>query len=303
MNAADGGNAAGRSPTTLLGWFLASRDRHPHAPALRVGDRVWSYSQLDGLARDLADRLTATGPVRRVGLLCRRDAGGLAGYLAALHAGAAVVPLNPENMVDRNRNIVRQAQVDSLIADPADAGHQDALLRALADTGRRIPVVHPLTTEPRPSTRIPVGRSRARRVPQTRGPGVGGPPEEGDLACLLFDSGTTGQPKGVPITHRQVCAHLAARGPEDEVGPGDTVSQIHELTSDLSVFELWTAWAGGACVLPLSRPRDAPTTARVRDLGITVRTATDPTVSCPQHRWARPEKIDSDPEVLPVPDR
>jgi len=263
-----------RAPSNLLDWFLASRDRRPGAPALRVAGRTWSYAELDSLARDLAQRLTAGGPVRRVGLLCHRDAGGLAGYLAALHAGAAVVPLDPGNPVDRNRDVARRARIDAVVADPAEPAHCDALLLALAGTGQRIPVVRPLTTEPRPPARAGGDREGTPAGRSPRAPGRGSVPEGDDPAYILFTPGPTGQPRGVPITHRNVCAYVAAMLPAYDVGPGDTFSQIHGLTFGLSVFELWLAWASGACVMPLSRSRAVRAAGRVRELGITVWTAT-----------------------------
>jgi non-ribosomal peptide synthetase component F len=72
------------------------------------------------------------------------------------------------------------------------------------------------------------------------------------LAYLLFTSGTTGDPKGVPISHQNVTAFLAANLDHYQFGPGDRCSQTFDLTFDLSVFDLFMALGSGACLYPLS---------------------------------------------------
>src|SRR5581483_2356069 len=77
--------------------FLARAAGQPGAAALLIGDRTWSYAELDRTARTWAHAIVdgLGRRAERVGVLGYRSELSYAGTLAALLAGAAFVPLNP----------------------------------------------------------------------------------------------------------------------------------------------------------------------------------------------------------------
>lgn len=197
--------------------------------ALEVGEDQLSYGELRDLAERLAARLIeAAGGTRpgRVGLLASRSVTAYVGYLAALRAGATVVPLNPEHPPARTSQIVRSARLELVVADASgkDAGLGVPVLALgpedLADLAR----------DPEPD-----------RVFPHAGPD--------DVAYIIFTSGSTGTPKGVPILHRNISAYLARVAPRYEIGPGSRLSQTFELAFDGSVHDLFVAWAGGGTLV------------------------------------------------------
>ncbi|MFI7011228.1 D-alanine--poly(phosphoribitol) ligase [Streptomyces sp. NPDC050145] len=246
-------------------WFLDGLARNPAGIALRIGARTWTYTEADRVARRWAAALHggARAP-RRVGVLATKSEESLLGFLAALYAGCTAVPLNPEYPVDRNRGIAAEAGLDALIVDPAGAAQLDAVAAA----AEPLVVLAPRRdTWPAPGPETPVV------VPDPDGDRA---PAEGpdSLAYILFTSGSTGRPKGVPIRHGNVSAFLTSVLPRYDFGPDDVFGQVYELTFDLSMFEVWCAWASGACLTVLNRLQALDPARSVRAHGITVWTST-----------------------------
>ncbi|MGW2406894.1 AMP-binding protein [Streptomyces sp. NPDC001739] len=217
---------------TLLDWFAATAAAHPDRPALETGDTTLTYTRLaaraDALAAALLDRLGGTPP-RRVGLLAGRTAVAYAGYLAVLRLGATVVPLGPAFPAGRNARIVRAARLDAVLSDGTAARPTPPDVPLVTRTDAELPQL--------PAAPLPA-------LPAAR-------PD--DLAYLLFTSGSTGVPKGVPTRHRNVCAYLTHAVPRAAAGPGARCSQTFDLTFDPSVHDMFTTWGSGATLVVPSR--------------------------------------------------
>lgn len=219
--------------STLHNVFAATARRHPELPAVELSASSISYAELERAAEALAESVTAAyGRVRSVALLAARSGVAYAGYLAALRLGAQVVPLNLKYPPRRNTAICELADVDVIIAD---ASGQQWLEHCPSGTAPARPVL-PLTDE-----------ELLAAVPDGSLPLSSAGPD--DIAYLLFTSGSTGRPKGVPIRHRNVLAFLAHTVPRYEVGPGCRMSHTFDLTFDLSVYDLFVTWGGGATLV------------------------------------------------------
>ena len=68
------------------------------------------------------------------------------------------------------------------------------------------------------------------------------------IAYLLFTSGSTGTPKGVMVAHRNVTAFLDHVVDHFAIREHDRLTQLFDLTFDLSVFDMFAAWERGACI-------------------------------------------------------
>ena len=90
------------------------------------------------------------------------------------------------------------------------------------------------------------------------------------LAYIIFTSGTTGEPKGVPIARSQLHSYANVLRALYAPTPDDRVIQIADLSFDLSVMELSLAWPNGAalCVVPSQHTLMAPRYAQ--DMGVTI---------------------------------
>ena len=68
------------------------------------------------------------------------------------------------------------------------------------------------------------------------------------IAYLLFTSGSTGQPKGVMVTHANVVHYVDHVTKRYGIENTDRLSQTFDLTFDLSAHDLFVTWARGACL-------------------------------------------------------
>ncbi|MFI5993959.1 AMP-binding protein [Streptomyces sp. NPDC051362] len=222
----------------------------PQGTALDTGLESFTYAELCTLVDRAAQEIEGLGlpPQSRVALCAVKEWPTYIWYLAILRLGHTVVPLGPDNPPEFQATVARLAGVSLLVAD--EHNHFN-LVSIFKENGIR--AIDPQRFLDSSITRI---------LPAYAG-------AADDVMYILFTSGTTGTPKGVPITNRNVSAYLDRVLPQQELGEGDRLSQAFALTFDPSVFDLFGAWATGA-TLVVPRKRELLTPARyVNSRGIT----------------------------------
>ncbi|WP_426242692.1 class I adenylate-forming enzyme family protein [Nocardioides sp. LHG3406-4] len=174
------------SKVTNLGDVLATTPQNASRPAvidLRGPEpTTTTYGELDRLAGGVAEHLLARGlrAGERVGIVALNRTEYLAAYLGTMRAGLVAVPLShkfPANVLDV---IVRDAELRLVFVD--DSG------RTLVPDG--VPVI---------DFDDPGDEGFAKVVRPADVPGID--PEPGAIAEMLYTSGSTGIPKGVPLSH------------------------------------------------------------------------------------------------------
>lgn len=231
---------------TLGELIRTSSHRHPDRPAVVCGNVRLTYAELDERSDRLAAWLRSIGAGRgeRVGLSLPKSLEAVTAIVGTLKAGAAYVPLDPIAPPLRMRSLIGHAAPRCLIA----GAEQLEGLRTLepmalpyvlsTDNTASVPWPWPLTTT---ASWLEVLSARAS------GPPVDGPSGT-DLAYILYTSGSTGQPKGVMVTHRQSLAFVQWAQAVFQLQPEDRVSSHAPLHFDLSLFDLFVTWTAGACV-------------------------------------------------------
>ncbi|MFA1547955.1 MupA/Atu3671 family FMN-dependent luciferase-like monooxygenase [Actinomadura chokoriensis] len=211
--------------------------RQPDAVAIVCGAARVTYRELDAHADRVAARLAAAGagPGTRVGLCADRSPALLAGLLGILKSGAAYVPLDPRHPRERSAAIVADARISVMAT-------RGGLADGLAPAG--MPVIDldaAAADDPAPDGR----RTRCAVDP-------------GQAAYVLYTSGSTGAPKGVVVSHRNVINFFTGMDRRVGCGPSDTMLAVTGVGFDISVLELLWTLARGARVVLLDEPALTP---------------------------------------------
>ncbi|MGE8415144.1 MAG: amino acid adenylation domain-containing protein [Pseudomonas sp.] len=229
-------DCAHATPARLLhqGFFEQALE-HPGRLALVCEQGSLSYAELARQALQLAGALVAWGvqPGDAVAITLPKGREQVVAVLGILAAGAVYVPVGIEQPPARRDVIYQRAQARVVITDDAhrDGGIWLAELRVvtLAQALVASALAQPLAVAPQA------------------------------VAYVIFTSGTTGEPKGVELSHQAAMNTVQAINRRYQVGPEDRVLGVSALDFDLSVYDLFGLLSvGGALVLPADSLRKEP---------------------------------------------
>jgi L-proline---[L-prolyl-carrier protein] ligase len=202
----------------------------PRALAASAPDGQMTFAELDAASDRVAASLAAAGvgPGDRVAVWFPKSLSALTAMQAALRRGAAYVPCDPLSPPARIRTILEDCRVRALVA-PEDWGR--SVLESMAATERPALISGAAGETPGAVAPVPVNAD----------------PES--LAYILYTSGSTGRPKGVCLSHRAAWAFIRWAAEAIEASPADRFSSHAPFHFDLSVLDIYAAWAVGAPVV------------------------------------------------------
>ncbi len=213
-------------PRFVTDLLEAAAHGHPQHTAVVCGTAIMPYHELLQQAQRIAGYLHTVAGVRpndRVGLMVDRSEKMVAALLGILFSGAAYVPVDPAYPPNRIAHIISDSGLTAAITEEQYVHHFT-------------PPVHCITTPQLLAAEQPV----VWPLPLTR--------SIHDQAYVIYTSVSTGQPKGIPITHYNLWSLISWAQREFAADQADIVYAVTSYCFDLSVFELLYPLGAGKSV-------------------------------------------------------
>lgn len=226
-----------------------SAARWPEKEAVRDQGKALAYGRLDRLTNQLARALRSAGVRRgdRVGIYVHKSLASIVSIFGILKAGGVYVPLDPNAPPGRLALITRNCDIRILLT----ASAKIETVAALYEAGTPLTTVILTDNESRATALAQAERfitwdevcvQDERRLPPAGA-------IETDLAYILYTSGSTGDPKGVMISHRTIFTFVDWCYETFQITPDDRVTSHAPLHFDLSTFDIYVTIKGGGTVV------------------------------------------------------
>lgn len=217
----------------LFSLFARHFPKDPQAPCLILpDDRVWTYGDIERASARIANLIVALGlkPGDRVAAQVEKSAEALVLYLAALRAGMVFLPLNPAYQRHELEYFLGDARPGLFVCRPQ--------MRTLAEqvaAKAGVPHVLELDDAGRGSLIEAAAPHADRFRTVSRRPG--------DLAAILYTSGTTGRSKGAMLSHGNLAANATTLHAWWRFRPGDVLLHM------LPIFHVHGLFVACHCAL------------------------------------------------------
>ncbi len=243
--------------TELLHHLIrVAAERHGALPAVAYRGETLDYARLWARVEAAAAGLLRLGLGRgeRVGIYLEKRLETAIAIFAAAAAGCVFVSINPVLKPRQVGYILRDCSVRVLVT-----GRQRAVDLA-AEIAQSTELAHLVLVDGAEASADP-GRAAVHGWGEAM---AGGAPRPGhrvidtDMVAILYTSGSTGNPKGVVLSHRNMVAGARSVSQYLENSPADRILSVLPLSFDAGLSQLTTAFAVGAKVVLLNflLPRD-----------------------------------------------
>lgn len=226
-----------------------SAARYPNKDAIIFSDQTITYAKLEEESNKLAHELVRLGVKRgsRVGIYMKRGINPIVAAFAIMKMGGTYVPIDPMSPPRRLKYIVRKCDMKAIFT------HQERLKNIEEVFTQHLPFDNILLMDGLDQSFKSVGPAQlidCQGIPDELGIN---PPTvniiDSDLAYILFTSGSTGDPKGVMISHLNSLTFVNTAHDFFNIKEQDRSSNISPLHFDMSVFDIFVPVKAGASMV------------------------------------------------------
>jgi amino acid adenylation domain-containing protein len=258
--------------------ILEHCEKTPNAIAIDDGTRVLSYGQLLTDTSQLSSYLQSVNHSRgdRVGLFMGNSLEACVGIISTLRADGCYVPLNPTYPTARIANIIEDSMPKCVFTITQHLEKLLESLNALDNSSVKDVFVLDGSSEDfenftNSAARLNINLVSRETIDSADVPEVTTKNIDEDLAYVMYTSGTTGKPKGVMLTHRNIVSFISWASYAFQIKPSDRLSNHSHIGFDLSVFDIFGALCNGATVCPVLSAGDLMAPGKfIKDRKITI---------------------------------
>jgi acyl-CoA synthetase (AMP-forming)/AMP-acid ligase II len=244
---------------TLAGWLARHVAERPQAPAIRMGEATISYAEFGAKVANLAGALQAIGiaPGDVVALQLPNLPEFLITYLAITRLGSVVQTIHMPYRAAECETLLNHSSAKAVICLSEAKDFKAAeVMRGLQNQCQKLK--HVIALGPPVTGALSLADMIASELEDE----LPEPPVASDPFLLLYTSGTTAAPKGVPLSYHNMLSNARLGAPEHELGPDDVILSAAPLSHLYGAYSIHLAMAVGACtlMLPVFTPPDLAAT-------------------------------------------
>jgi amino acid adenylation domain-containing protein len=249
--------------------FLGSASLSPDAMALydQASDVSLTYQTVDVLSAALAAELKSRGARHEeiVPICMEKSAAAIVAMLGIHRAGCAYVPVDPTHPLQRRISLLQRVGAKIVICGRDYRDDYSTVVNEMIVVSDRIDSEQTTIVTQAETSDVQSDDSWSSLSPPSSAsnlddsaPNIGsshtGPTSNGTLpasdspAFVLYTSGSTGEPKGVVLTHRNIATAIHHLAESFRLRPGIRTLQFSAFTFDMSLMEIYMAWLCGGCV-------------------------------------------------------
>jgi non-ribosomal peptide synthetase-like protein len=212
-------------------FFENAASLFPEHVAIEFEDQKYTYEKVDKLANQLASFLQEQGvrPEEKVAICLPRTWEVYLSMLGILKAGGAYIPIDPEAPGERVQFIMHDSDAKMLITS-------DEIMERIASQVSAFPIFN-----------VSRDLSLLAKYPDYKPLVINRSTQ--DLVYIIYTSGSSGEPKGVLLEHRNVINYVLGAQTIYPLTQNDRVLQGFSVSFDASVEEIWVPFSVGATVV------------------------------------------------------